>query len=212
MAATDLRFRMGDVARTMIDQDPATAYVWPAVPPEAFITLAGEPMGGLYRSRRGFSRERSEIPHPGGQTGPFPGTLYHRFQRREDEQVSGFRRSRPWRRSRKTPMRTSAWFSIHPGAPAPCTCASSAKPPRRFRSENSKSTGEVSSATRRTSPTLSTWGTSPTGVRYVGRDARTPTPGSTSAPAQGPTLSPRYSGKCGRSSRTASGFSEAEGT
>ena len=41
VAATDLRFRMGDVARKMIDQDPATAYIWPAVPPEAFSTLAG---------------------------------------------------------------------------------------------------------------------------------------------------------------------------
>ena len=41
VAGTDLRFREGDVAAQMIDQDPTTAYVWPAVPPEAFSTLAG---------------------------------------------------------------------------------------------------------------------------------------------------------------------------
>ncbi|MCY3762257.1 MAG: hypothetical protein OXH50_13485, partial [Gemmatimonadetes bacterium] len=41
VAGTDLRFRWGEVAAKMIDKDPTTAYIWPAVPPEAFSTLAG---------------------------------------------------------------------------------------------------------------------------------------------------------------------------
>ena len=40
VAGVDLRWRMADRARAMIDHDPTTAYIWAAVPPEAFVTLA----------------------------------------------------------------------------------------------------------------------------------------------------------------------------